>query len=1076
MNRNTGKEVQNVKTNQKNPGKTASRILAVAVAAAVGAGSAFGGFVSREIFLPAVGRIAGQGGAQFYTTIWVTSLSASKTIHFTFQFLKQGQGNASDAPFFTDTLAPGETKIYENLIEAKLHLSNAIGAGRLAADGEIFASERIYDQAHATDNLGTTQGLFFAGVPSSVAIGLGEKASIQGVNQGDPTQDMRTNFALVETTGHPATVHVSLASDLGASLGAVDFPLQPYEQIQPNVAQLFAGVSTINARIVASVTAGTGRVIIAGAQLANTSQDSSGFQMSFPVPPFRIGPSIAVGNYPEALAFDGANVWVTNASDGTVQKISIATGVPGAPIAVAGFSEGIVFDGANIWVSNNHNNTVQKIPIATGVPGLPIAVGRGPATLAFDGVRVWVANEIDGTVQPIPIATGVPGTPIAVGYQIQTIAFGGASIWVASSLDKTVRRVPVDTGVPGPPITVAGFPWALAFDGADIWEADESGTVQRIPVATGVPGAPIPIRASSFLTALAFDGTNMWVAGYDWVCPIPISTGVPGPVTAVGGDPWALAFDGSNMWVAKRYDRTVVEVGPAVPSDVFLPAVGRVSGQGGAEFYTTIWTTNLSERTRHFTFRFLKQGQANDASPASFTDELAPGQTKIYENVVEEKLHLNSAIGAGRITSDGEILVSERIYNQAHASDNLGTTEGLFFAGVPASVAIGPGEKASIQGVNQGNPAENMRYNFALVETTGHAATARVSFVNDLGVALASTDFPLLPYEQLQPNVASVLPAVSTINARLVAEVVAGTGRVIIAGAQLANTSQDSSGFEMSFRDPAIGVGVAPDALTFDGTDVWVSTYSDRTVQRLPVVSTVPSAPIVVGGFPTALAFDGANVWVAMVPEFGDGGTVQKIPIATGVPGAPITVGSDPAALTFDGANIWVANYDDSTVQKIPVATGVPGPPIHVGAGPQALAFDGVNVWVANFDGDSVQKIPVATGIPGAPIGVGDGPAALAFDGANVWVANSGAGTLQKIPASGAPGAAIGVGSNPFALAFDGTNVWVANAGDATVQAVPVATGVPGRAIRVEAYPAALVFDGANIWVANENGNSVQKP
>ena len=41
------------------------------------------------------------------------------------------------------------------------------------------------------------------------------------------------------------------------------------------------GIHTTNARITATVTGGTGSVLLAGAQLANTSQDSSGFEMSW---------------------------------------------------------------------------------------------------------------------------------------------------------------------------------------------------------------------------------------------------------------------------------------------------------------------------------------------------------------------------------------------------------------------------------------------------------------------------------------------------------------------------------------------------------------------------------------------------------------------------------------------------------------------------------------------------------------------------------------------------------------------------------------------------------------------------
>jgi hypothetical protein len=47
---------------------------------------AFAGFASTETFLPAVGRVAGQGGAQFYTTVWATNLT-SAPLTFTFELL-----------------------------------------------------------------------------------------------------------------------------------------------------------------------------------------------------------------------------------------------------------------------------------------------------------------------------------------------------------------------------------------------------------------------------------------------------------------------------------------------------------------------------------------------------------------------------------------------------------------------------------------------------------------------------------------------------------------------------------------------------------------------------------------------------------------------------------------------------------------------------------------------------------------------------------------------------------------------------------------------------------------------------
>jgi hypothetical protein len=225
----------------------------------------------------------------------------------------------------------------------------------------------------------------------------------------------------------------------------------------------------------------------------------------------------------------------------------------------------------------------------------------------------------------------------------------------------------------------------------------------------------------------------------------------------------------------------------------------------------------LTGATVHFTFDFLAQNQAN-TSPASFSDTLSPGQTKVYENVVETKLGLSNALGAARVTADGEVLVSERIYNQS-PGDDLGKTEGLFFAGVPKSFSISLGQSASIQGIDQGG-SEDFRYNFALVETAGHSATVHVVLSDADGNSLGSKDYMLQPYEQVQPNVDDVAANLATTNARITATVTAGAGSALLAGAQLANQSQDSSGFEMSFRDDLLGGGGGGglSAVSHDGT------------------------------------------------------------------------------------------------------------------------------------------------------------------------------------------------------------------------------------------------------------------
>lgn len=283
----------------------------------------------------------------------------------------------------------------------------------------------------------------------------------------------------------------------------------------------------------------------------------------------------------------------------------------------------------------------------------------------------------------------------------------------------------------------------------------------------------------------------------------------------------------------------------AFPStEVFLPAVGRIAGDGGAQFYTTVWATNLTDDPVAFTFDFLKQGQAN-TSPASFSDTLSPGQTKVYENVVESKLGLTGAIGAARVTSSGDIFLAERIYDQ-QPGDDLGNTEGLFFAGVPKAFSISAGRSASIQGIDQGG-SEDFRYDFALVETGGGSPTVDVALFDGEGTLLGRKAYVLEPYDQIQPNVADIFPGIATTNGRITATVTGGSGSVLIAGAQLANESRDSTGFEMSFPDILAGVaslnGLTGQLTLEAGANVTIAPDGSNALKISATVAQGPAGP-----------------------------------------------------------------------------------------------------------------------------------------------------------------------------------------------------------------------------------------
>ena len=530
-------------------------------------------------------------------------------------------------------------------------------------------------------------------------------------------------------------------------------------------------------------------------------------------------------------------------------------------------------------------------------------------------------------------------------------------------------------------------------------------------------------------------------------------------------------------------------------TEQFLPSVGRIPGSSGSQFFTTIWATNLTGSPVNFTFDFLKQGQPN-ASPASFTDTLSAGQTKVYENVIGDKLGLANVIGAARVTSSGEILVAERIYNQA-PGDDLGNTQGLFFAGVPKSFSISLGQSASIQGVNQGGP-ENFRYNFALVETGGGSPTVHVALLDGNGATLGSRDYALAPYEQLQPNVADLLPGLATTNARITATVTGGTGSVLLAGAQIANESQDASGFEMSFPDVLGGVtslNGLTGALTLEaGANISITPDGANALRISATIAQGPAGPQGPRGPAGATGPQG--------PPGPAGASINPLQIAllrwwNADRAASFTNAVNPSydfagpdSLAFDGAHIWVVNNEGLSVTEINATDGsfvrnLSGGSYNFNA-PQSIVFDGQHVWISDLGSTSVTEINASDGsfvrnLSGGSYNFNQ-PFDMAFDGAHIWVSNVGNNTVTEIDASdGGFIRNLSGGSynfnEPAALAFDGAHIWISNPGNASVTEINASDGsfvanLSGGSSNFD-MPAYIAFDGAHIWITNAGGNTV---
>ncbi len=312
-------------------------------------------------------------------------------------------------------------------------------------------------------------------------------------------------------------------------------------------------------------------------------------------------------------------------------------------------------------------------------------------------------------------------------------------------------------------------------------------------------------------------------------------------------------------------------------TDLFLPNVGRQAGLFPSNWYTTVWIYNPGTDAATARIYLLERNTANPSPP--FVDVLVPpGDTVKLDNAVESLFHVQ-VFGALRVTCDTQkLVVTSRVYSKGAGAGEKDSV-GQDFAGVPASFAIGAGEKTQVLGVHQTLPAaqSDYRFNFGFVETTGHQATVRVSAFDGTGQLQGSEDLNVREFSQRQVAFKDHFPTVSTENVRLEMEVIAGSGRIIAYGSGIANASQDPTTFEMEYKDALLGIAnVQHDStLTGDGTAGAPLGLANGAVTLVKIGTTNTPAPAPAAGVST-LAAATPNVLTT------DGNALSWQPAATG--------------------------------------------------------------------------------------------------------------------------------------------------------------------------------------------------
>jgi len=272
----------------------------------------------------------------------------------------------------------------------------------------------------------------------------------------------------------------------------------------------------------------------------------------------------AVGNAPQGIQSDGADIWVANNGSGTVSRIRASdgallgtwTGATGASsiliahglVFITGYSpatlyyilpqaspgavgtwtflmsgaqpSGITTDGAYIWTANN-SGYVSQISLGTFHFELTHYSGfSAPGGILFDGMNVWVADFGDNKLKKIN-SSGQVLLSVGVGSAPFFPVFDGTNIWSPNYIDNSVSVVRVRDSSGNPlasPFVLATLtgnglngPYQAAFDGERILVTNSSATSVSLWKATDLsPLGSFDLGQTTLLGACS-DGISFWI-------------------------------------------------------------------------------------------------------------------------------------------------------------------------------------------------------------------------------------------------------------------------------------------------------------------------------------------------------------------------------------------------------------------------------------------------------------------------------------------------------------------------------------------------------------------------------------
>ncbi len=188
-----------------------------------------------------------------------------------------------------------------------------------------------------------------------------------------------------------------------------------------------------------------------------------------------------LGGTPLAVAFDGARFWTANQA-GSVSLVTPGSTIPWTVTTVTGFPEpeAVLYDGANVWLTDLFLGTLQKLD-SSGTVLQTVTVGSGPGFPVFDGSNIWVPNQGSQSVSVVRASSGAVlatltgngiNGPFVAAFDGQRVLVTDNSVF-AVSLWKAADLAPLGS------VGLGASPRGACSDGVNFWIAMGANQLAR---------------------------------------------------------------------------------------------------------------------------------------------------------------------------------------------------------------------------------------------------------------------------------------------------------------------------------------------------------------------------------------------------------------------------------------------------------------------------------------------------------------------------------------------------------------------------------------------------------------------